>query len=226
MSFQQLKCYVVCFCSQSAFCQIALAFRCDQYTLKQRLQAEEHARNLAEENIQLELTRGRETLEVQCVTNDLKWDTREHGRMCACVCFQTLRGLCLDSKRSKMVQRLQLSLDILSGTVERISNTAEVLGAVHQVIRDLCFIHGWLSQVYMNILCCNNCSKEIETQIWNYILIRIISNPEHFCSLLGNLKPHISFKQKNNIYTEQGLWSFVLFASVNRTNDGRKQNLF
>lgn len=51
--------------SQVAFSQIALAFRCDQYTLKQRLQAEEHARNLAEENIQLELSRGRETLEVQ-----------------------------------------------------------------------------------------------------------------------------------------------------------------
>ncbi|XP_029291973.1 lymphoid-restricted membrane protein-like [Cottoperca gobio] len=50
---------------ETAFSQIALAVRCDQYTLKQRLQAEEHARNLAEENIQLELTRGRETLEVQ-----------------------------------------------------------------------------------------------------------------------------------------------------------------
>nr|XP_046252834.1 inositol 1,4,5-triphosphate receptor associated 2 isoform X2 [Scatophagus argus] len=95
---------------ETAFSQIALAFRCDQYTLKQRLQAEEHARNLAEENIQLELTRGRETLE-------------------------TLKGLCLDSKRSKILQRLELSLDILSGTVERISNTAEVLGAVHQEAR-------------------------------------------------------------------------------------------
>lgn len=39
----------------------------------------------------------------------------------------------MDSKRSKILQRLELSLDILSGTVERISNTAEVLGAVHQV---------------------------------------------------------------------------------------------
>lgn len=48
-----------------AFSQITMAFHCDQYTLKQRLQAEEHARNLAEENIQLELSRGRETLEVQ-----------------------------------------------------------------------------------------------------------------------------------------------------------------
>lgn len=95
---------------ETAFSQITLAFRCDQYTLKQRLQAEEHARNLAEENVQLELTRGRETLEA-------------------------LKGLCLDSKRSKVLQRLELSLDILGGTVERISNTAEVLGAVHQEAR-------------------------------------------------------------------------------------------
>ncbi|XP_029973657.1 lymphoid-restricted membrane protein [Salarias fasciatus] len=95
---------------ETAFSQIALAFRSDQYTLKQRLQAEEHARNLAEENVQLELTRGRETLEL-------------------------LKGLCLDSKRSKILQKLELSLDILGGTVERISNTAEVLGAVHQEAR-------------------------------------------------------------------------------------------
>lgn len=48
--------------------------------------------------------------------------------------FQALKSLCLDSKRSKVLQRLELSLDILGGTVERISNTAEVLGAVHQVL--------------------------------------------------------------------------------------------
>ncbi|KAK5894561.1 hypothetical protein CesoFtcFv8_011243 [Champsocephalus esox] len=95
---------------ETAFSQIAMAFSCDQYTLKQRLRAEEHARNLAEENIHLELTRGRETVE-------------------------TLKGLCLDSKRSKILQRLELSLDILGGTVKRISNTAEVLGAVHQEAR-------------------------------------------------------------------------------------------
>ncbi|XP_061759496.1 inositol 1,4,5-triphosphate receptor associated 2 isoform X1 [Nerophis ophidion] len=95
---------------ENSFSQIAMAFSCDQYTLKQRLQAEEHARNLAEDNIQLELSRGRETLEA-------------------------LKGLCLDSRRSKILQRLELSLDILAGTVERISNTAEVLGAVHQEAR-------------------------------------------------------------------------------------------
>nr|XP_057941317.1 inositol 1,4,5-triphosphate receptor associated 2 isoform X2 [Doryrhamphus excisus] len=81
---------------ENTFSQIALAFSCDQYTLKQRLQAEEHARNLAEENI------------------------------------KALKGLCLDSKRSKILQRLEMCMDILAGTVERISNTAEVLGAVHK----------------------------------------------------------------------------------------------
>ncbi|XP_024914816.1 protein MRVI1 isoform X2 [Cynoglossus semilaevis] len=95
---------------ETAYSQIALAFRCDQYTLKQRLQAEEHSRNLAEENIQLELSRGRETLEV-------------------------LKGLCLDSQRSQILQKLELCLDIISGTVGRISTTAEVLGAVHQEAR-------------------------------------------------------------------------------------------
>lgn len=62
---------------------------------------------------------------------------RTLGTLCVCVCvcvyFQTLKGLCIDSQRSRILQRLELSLDILAGTVERISNTAEVLGAVHQV---------------------------------------------------------------------------------------------
>lgn len=51
-------------CTQCAFSQLTLAFRCDQYTLSQRLQAEEHARNKAEENLQLELQRGKEAIEV------------------------------------------------------------------------------------------------------------------------------------------------------------------
>ncbi|KAJ8265871.1 hypothetical protein COCON_G00149700 [Conger conger] len=95
---------------EGAFSQLALAFRCDQYTLKKRLLAEEHARNLAEENVHLELERGKELL-------------------------QSLKALCLDSKRSKMLQRLELCLSILGGTVERIANTAELLGAVHQEAR-------------------------------------------------------------------------------------------
>ncbi|XP_066559395.1 inositol 1,4,5-triphosphate receptor associated 2 [Amia ocellicauda] len=95
---------------ESAFAQLSLAFRCDQYTLKRRLQAEERARDVAEENIHQELDNGRTTLEA-------------------------LKTLCVDSKRSKILHKLEQSLDILSSTVERISNTAEVLGAVHQEAR-------------------------------------------------------------------------------------------
>ncbi|XP_077579658.1 inositol 1,4,5-triphosphate receptor associated 2 isoform X1 [Stigmatopora nigra] len=117
---------------EKAFTQISLAFRCDQYTLKQRLQAEEHARNLAEENVLLELSRCKETLEVFVELNNFQHVT--DLKLCLPL-FQTLKGLCLDSKRSKIVQKMELSLDILTGTVERISNTAEVLGAVHQEAR-------------------------------------------------------------------------------------------
>ncbi|KAJ8017107.1 hypothetical protein DPEC_G00014330 [Dallia pectoralis] len=106
---------------ECVFSQIALAFRSDQFTLQQRLLTEEHARNLSEDNIHLELFRGRETLE-------------------------TLKVLCLDSKRSKILQKLELCLDIIEGTIERVSSTAEVLGAVHQEARvsramDLMFSH-------------------------------------------------------------------------------------
>lgn len=79
-------------CSQTAFSQITLAFRCDQYTLKQRLQAEEHARNLAEENVQLELSRGRETLEVQYITDYLKLvliTPQENKHVCVCMLSDT-----------------------------------------------------------------------------------------------------------------------------------------
>ncbi|XP_062396161.1 inositol 1,4,5-triphosphate receptor associated 2-like [Sardina pilchardus] len=92
---------------ESAFSQLTLAFRCDQYTLSQRLQAEEHARNKAEENLQLELQRGKEAVEV-------------------------LKEMCLDSKRYTILQKLEFTLDILGGTVDQVARTAEVLGAAHQ----------------------------------------------------------------------------------------------
>ncbi|KAI4884064.1 hypothetical protein NFI96_030657, partial [Prochilodus magdalenae] len=91
----------------NTFSQLALAFHCDQYTLDQRLQAEEQARNRAEENLLLEVERGQDLLE-------------------------TLKGMCLDIKRAKVIQSLELCLSIIRGTIERIANTAEVLGAVHQ----------------------------------------------------------------------------------------------
>nr|XP_015198120.1 PREDICTED: lymphoid-restricted membrane protein-like isoform X1 [Lepisosteus oculatus] len=96
--------------TESAFAQLSLAFRCDQYTLKRRLQAEERARDVAEENFRQELENGRATL-------------------------QTLKGLFVDSKRGRIVQKLEQSLEVLSNTIERISSTAELLGAVHQEAR-------------------------------------------------------------------------------------------
>ncbi|XP_073675870.1 uncharacterized protein [Garra rufa] len=92
---------------EAAFSRLSLAFRCDQYTLCQRLETEEHARNNAEDNLKMEVERGMEVLE-------------------------TLKGMCLDIKRAGLLQRLELCLNIIGGTIGRISNTAEVLGAVHQ----------------------------------------------------------------------------------------------
>ncbi|KAJ8367162.1 hypothetical protein AAFF_G00324610 [Aldrovandia affinis] len=74
---------------ERAFTRLALAFRCDQFTLRSRLQAE--------------------SLKALCV--------------------------CLDSTRTKILQRLELCLSILGGSVERITTAAEVLGAVHQEAR-------------------------------------------------------------------------------------------
>ncbi|XP_050973667.1 inositol 1,4,5-triphosphate receptor associated 2 [Labeo rohita] len=92
---------------EAAFSRLSLAFRCDQYTLCQRLETEEHARDNAEDNLRLEVERGKEVLE-------------------------TLKGMCLDIKRAGLLQRLELCLNIIKGTIGRISNTSEVLGAVHQ----------------------------------------------------------------------------------------------
>ncbi|XP_053092494.1 uncharacterized protein si:ch211-163l21.11 [Pangasianodon hypophthalmus] len=93
---------------ESTFSQLALSFYSDQYTLNQRLQVEEHAHNKAEENLKLEMERGRDLLEA-------------------------LKGMCSDIKRSKIIQQLDLCLTIIQGTIQRVASTAEVLGAVHQI---------------------------------------------------------------------------------------------
>ncbi|KAK7145998.1 hypothetical protein R3I93_013656 [Phoxinus phoxinus] len=92
---------------EAAFSRLSLAFHCDQFTLCQRLEADEHARDNAEDNLKLEVERSMEVIE-------------------------TLKGMCLDIKRARLLQRLELCLNIIGGTIGRISNTAEVLGAVHQ----------------------------------------------------------------------------------------------
>ncbi|XP_051780614.1 inositol 1,4,5-triphosphate receptor associated 2 isoform X2 [Erpetoichthys calabaricus] len=96
--------------AETAFAQLSLAFKCDQYTLKKRLQVEERARDVAEENIKRELEAG-------------------------CTILKTLKSLCPDKKRLEVLQQLELSLQILSNAIGRITCTAELLGAVHQEAR-------------------------------------------------------------------------------------------
>ncbi|KYO41726.1 60S ribosomal protein L10a isoform A [Alligator mississippiensis] len=95
---------------EAAFAHLALAFRCDMFTLRRRVQVEERARDVAEENIQQELEQCR-------------------------VAVQKLGLSCLDPKRKEVVEQLQLSLTVLAGTIERAMGAAEKLGAVHQEAR-------------------------------------------------------------------------------------------
>nr|XP_016848813.1 PREDICTED: protein MRVI1 isoform X2 [Anolis carolinensis] len=95
---------------EAAFAHLALAFRCDMFTLKRRVQVEERARNTAEENIQMELT--------DCQTM-----------------LQKLDQACTDSRCKEMVEHLKSSLTVLAGAIERATVAAEKLGAVHQEAR-------------------------------------------------------------------------------------------
>ncbi|XP_025061848.1 lymphoid-restricted membrane protein-like isoform X1 [Alligator sinensis] len=95
---------------EAAFAHLALAFRCDMFTLRRRVQVEERARDVAEENIQQELEQCRAAV-------------------------QKLGLSCLDPKRKEVVEQLQLSLTVLAGAIERAMGAAEKLGAVHQEAR-------------------------------------------------------------------------------------------
>ncbi|XP_030919803.1 lymphoid-restricted membrane protein-like [Geospiza fortis] len=95
---------------EAAFAHLALAFRCDVFTLQQRVQVERRARDAAEENIQEELGQCRAALE-------------RLGRSCANAgCKETL-------------EQLQHDLTVLAAAVERATSAAEKLGAVHQEAR-------------------------------------------------------------------------------------------
>uniref|UniRef100_A0A674GEK3 Lymphoid restricted membrane protein n=1 Tax=Taeniopygia guttata TaxID=59729 RepID=A0A674GEK3_TAEGU len=95
---------------QAAFAHLALAFRCDVFTLQQRVQVEKRARDAAEENIQEELGQCRVVLE-------------RLGRSCT------------NAGCKEMLQQLQHSLAVLSAGIERATSAAEKLGAVHQEAR-------------------------------------------------------------------------------------------
>ncbi|XP_064491843.1 inositol 1,4,5-triphosphate receptor associated 2-like isoform X1 [Pseudopipra pipra] len=95
---------------EAAFAHLALAFRCDMFTLQQRVQVEKRARDAAEENIQEELGQCRAALE-------------RLGPSCASVGCK------------EMLEQLQHNLAVLSAAVERATSAAEKLGAVHQEAR-------------------------------------------------------------------------------------------
>ncbi|XP_036415827.1 inositol 1,4,5-triphosphate receptor associated 2 isoform X2 [Colossoma macropomum] len=95
---------------ECAFGQFAMAFHCDQYTLTQRLRAEEHDRTVALENLQLELQHTRDALQVLCV------------RM-------------VNGEVREKVKQLEESLQTLENSMENIITAAETLGATHQEAR-------------------------------------------------------------------------------------------
>ncbi|XP_044307052.1 inositol 1,4,5-triphosphate receptor associated 2-like isoform X1 [Varanus komodoensis] len=95
---------------EAAFAHLALAFRCDMFTLRRRVQVEERARNTSEENIQQELEQCRTTL-------------------------QKLDQACVDAKHKDLLEDLQNSLTVLEAAIERANAAAEKLGAVHQEAR-------------------------------------------------------------------------------------------
>ncbi|NXL44200.1 LRMP protein, partial [Podilymbus podiceps] len=95
---------------QAAFAHLALAFRCDMFTLRQRVQVEKRARDAAEENIQEELGQCRAALE-------------------------RLGPSCTDEGCRETLEQLQRSLAVLAAAVERATSAAEKLGAVHQEAR-------------------------------------------------------------------------------------------
>ncbi|XP_053943806.1 inositol 1,4,5-triphosphate receptor associated 2 isoform X3 [Cuculus canorus] len=95
---------------EAAFAHLALAFRCDVFTLQQRVQVEKCARDAAEENIQEELGQCQAALE-------------------------RLGSSCSDAGCKETLEQLQHSLAVLAAAVERATSAAEKLGAVHQEAR-------------------------------------------------------------------------------------------
>ena len=130
---------------QAAFAHLSLAFRCDVFTLRQRLQVEKRARDAAEENIQEELGQCRAALEVgghqarglasagdiqpqRGLDNSKSWLRQLHP-----LPPQRLGPSCADVGCKETLEQLQRSLAVLAAAVERATSAAEKLGAVHQV---------------------------------------------------------------------------------------------
>ncbi|XP_072419227.1 uncharacterized protein [Chiloscyllium punctatum] len=95
---------------ESAFVHLSLAFKSDMFTLKQRLEVEERAQDVAEENIQKELEGCR-------------------------VILQKLKAACSDRQRRETLKQLEYNLQVVEASITRVTNNSEILGAVHQEAR-------------------------------------------------------------------------------------------
>ncbi|XP_073176196.1 uncharacterized protein [Lepidochelys kempii] len=108
---------------EAAFTHLALAFRCDMFTLRPRVQMEERARDVAEENIQQELEECRAALQearmsraaevmVQHVENLKRHHLREHTELeeMKRLIQQNSRNRQLAENRDDGEQRLKLPL--------------------------------------------------------------------------------------------------------------------
>ncbi|XP_078053879.1 uncharacterized protein LOC144479164 isoform X2 [Mustelus asterias] len=95
---------------ESAFIHLSLAFKSDMFTLKQRLEVEERARDVAEQNIRKELEGCK-------------------------IILQKLKAICSDGHRQEILKQLERNLQILEASINRVATKSEVLGAVHQEAR-------------------------------------------------------------------------------------------
>ena len=130
---------------QAAFAHLALAFRCDVFTLRQRVQVEKWARDTAEENIQEELGQCRAALEVgghrarglaslgDIQPGDGLDNSKSQLQQLHPLPPQRLGPSCADAGCKETLEQLQRSLAVLAAAVERATSAAEKLGAVHQV---------------------------------------------------------------------------------------------
>ncbi|KAM9595355.1 inositol 1,4,5-triphosphate receptor associated 2-like [Morphnus guianensis] len=132
---------------EAAFAHLALAFRCDMFTLRQRVQVEKRARDAAEENIQEELGQCRAALEVGghqgrglASAGDIEPRRGLHNSKPQLLQLhrlppQRLGPSCTDAGCKETLEQLQHSLAVLEAAVERATSAAEKLGAVHQEAR-------------------------------------------------------------------------------------------
>ncbi|KAM6108304.1 LOW QUALITY PROTEIN: uncharacterized protein FYW35_010538 [Pterocles gutturalis] len=128
----------------AAFAHLALAFRCDVFTLRQRVQVEKRARDAAEENIQEELGQCRVALEVGghrdrglAPAGDIQpWRGLDNSRSGSNILsiHRRLVSSCTEAGCREMLEQLQRTA-VLAAAVERATNAAEKLGAVHQEAR-------------------------------------------------------------------------------------------